>query len=429
MRITPSVPAVVSTVLPRARRAPVGTALTGFLDRQVCTRPASVAVVGEGRDLTFLELREDARRLAARLRGLGAGADACVGLFVEPSVELAAGAWGVLYAGAGYLPLSPEYPEDRLRYMIEDNGTRIVVTQEHLRELNPREAALMDQGNHGGHHQSKASRLQVKAQLSDPGLRDLGRLMGRERVELPGRRETEAQRRETFARKTYRFYEGGPVTRDDLTALLAPSPAGAFGRDVELLSFPELGRILRWFGQFHSDERLLPKYAYASPGALYATRAGALPRRDGRRGRPRRLDPPADARAGRGVDPPDHPDRRRDLRVRVQLPRAGGTAAGRAGDHLQGLRRRLLVHRGQLRLLRRPAGRRRPRRGPLRRAEGARRGRTGRGDPGAGADPAGRVRPLVRTRSRRRFRTRSRRRFRTRSRRRFRTRSRMAQNP
>jgi non-ribosomal peptide synthetase component F len=38
-------------------------------------------------------------------------------------------------------------------------------------ELNPKEAALMDQGNHGAHHQSKASRLQVRAQLSNPGVR------------------------------------------------------------------------------------------------------------------------------------------------------------------------------------------------------------------------------------------------------------------
>ncbi|MFD8784956.1 amino acid adenylation domain-containing protein [Kitasatospora sp. NPDC059599] len=623
MRITPSAATTNATAaVPHARRAPAGTALTGLLDRQASTRPDAPAVLGEGAGLTFLELSATARRLAAELRRLGAGTDTCVGLYVEPSVGLVAGAWGVLYAGAGYLPLSPEYPEDRIRYMIEDSGTRIVLTQEHLRErlaglapagtavvtvedapaadapaddapagqgaaeeadaeaarpeslayviytsgstgrpkgvmiehravvsqlrwllaaghldpgvtvlqktpmsfdaaqweilapavgarvvagtpglhrdpealvaavrrhgvtalqcvptllralldtegftdctglarlfsggealsrrlardlgralpgvslvnlygptectinatahlvdpaglddgagsvpigrpvdgtrchvlderlvpvedggvgelyiggvqlargylhrpelteerfvpspfapgerlyrtgdlaqwnpdgtlqfagrvdnqvklrgyrveldeiaraieehtwvrrsaavvtddertghpnlvacveLNPREAALMDQGSHGGHHQSKASKLQVKAQLSDPGLREPAGLAGRERVELPGRRESETQRRETFARKTYRFYDGGPVTREDLTALLAPRPAGAFGRDLELLSFPELGRILRWFGQFHSEERLLPKYAYASPGALYAT--------------------------------------------------------------------------------------------------------------------------------------------------------------
>ncbi|MFI8993365.1 amino acid adenylation domain-containing protein [Streptomyces sp. NPDC053542] len=139
-------------------------------------------------------------------------------------------------------------------------------------ELNPKEAALMDQGNHGGHHQSKASKLQVKAQLSNPGLRDPEELAGRPALDLPGRQETERQRRETFARKTYRFYEGGdPVTRADLLELLAPRPAGGCFRGLDELTYAELGKILRWFGQYRSEERLLPKYAYASPGALYAT--------------------------------------------------------------------------------------------------------------------------------------------------------------
>ncbi|MEU1506615.1 amino acid adenylation domain-containing protein [Kitasatospora sp. NPDC005748] len=140
-------------------------------------------------------------------------------------------------------------------------------------ELNPKEAALMDQGSHGGHHRSKASRLQVRAQLSDPGVRDAAELAGRPVVALPGGRESERQRRETFARKTYRFYEGGRVTRDDLLALLAPpaAPAGPVAPRNGEPDLAELGVILRWFGQFHSAERLLPKYAYASPGALYAT--------------------------------------------------------------------------------------------------------------------------------------------------------------
>ncbi|MFD5083777.1 amino acid adenylation domain-containing protein [Kitasatospora sp. NPDC058406] len=144
-------------------------------------------------------------------------------------------------------------------------------------ELNPKEAALMDQGSHGGHHRSKASKLQVKAQLSNPGLRSPGQLAGRPVVGLPGRQESGRQRREAFARKTYRFFEGGPVTRDDLLALLAaPHPADRpdhhrTARRDGGVTLAELGGILRWFGQFHSEERLLPKYAYASPGALYAT--------------------------------------------------------------------------------------------------------------------------------------------------------------
>ncbi|WP_408909918.1 non-ribosomal peptide synthetase family protein [Streptomyces luteolus] len=138
-------------------------------------------------------------------------------------------------------------------------------------ELNPREAALMDQGSHGAHHQSKSSKLQVKAQLSNAGLRDPDELRDRPVVELSGREESHEQRRQVFARKTYRFYEGGQVSYADLRELLKPREVSAFRRPVSRLAPAELGEILRWFGPFHSEDRLLPKYAYASPGALYAT--------------------------------------------------------------------------------------------------------------------------------------------------------------
>ncbi|MEU6794086.1 amino acid adenylation domain-containing protein [Nonomuraea wenchangensis] len=153
----------------------------------------------------------------------------------------------------------------------------VVVTDDRTRspqlvlcaELDPREAALMDQSHHSAHHRSKADRLQVRAQLAGAGLRP--DLAGRQAVALPHRDEPAELRRAVFARKTYRFFEGGPVTRADLLALLGPEPARTRARRLGDLRFEELGRILRWFGQFRSAERLLPKYAYASPGALYAT--------------------------------------------------------------------------------------------------------------------------------------------------------------
>ncbi|MGW2489171.1 non-ribosomal peptide synthetase family protein [Streptomyces sp. NPDC001606] len=140
-------------------------------------------------------------------------------------------------------------------------------------ELNERTAAVMDQGrDDAAHHQSKASKLQVKAQLSNPGLRPPERLAGRPVTALPGAEGTEEQRRTAFARKTYRFYDGGPTTVDDVRALLAPRPAEAAApRTPGDLTLGELGTLLRWFGPFRSAERLLPKYVYASPGALYAT--------------------------------------------------------------------------------------------------------------------------------------------------------------
>jgi len=138
-------------------------------------------------------------------------------------------------------------------------------------ELNPREAALMDQGNHGSHHQSKENRLQVKAQLSNIGCRDEDEVDGKLIVALPGKEPTAEQRRLVFARKTYRFFEGGAVTRADISQLLTRPVMGVGARKINSVSLDELGEILRYFGQFHSTERLLPKYGFASPGSLYAT--------------------------------------------------------------------------------------------------------------------------------------------------------------
>jgi amino acid adenylation domain-containing protein len=139
-------------------------------------------------------------------------------------------------------------------------------------ELNPKEAALMDQGNHGAHHQSKESRLQVRVQLSNPGCRDAEDLRGRVAVDLPGKVAAPAQRRQAFERKTYRFYEGGEVRAADLLWLLGGGRVTGDGsRGLDHLHMAEFGEILRYFGQHLSDERLLPKYGYASPGSLYAT--------------------------------------------------------------------------------------------------------------------------------------------------------------
>ncbi|MFL3866482.1 amino acid adenylation domain-containing protein [Streptomyces griseobrunneus] len=140
-------------------------------------------------------------------------------------------------------------------------------------ELNEHTAAVMDQGrSDAAHHQSKSSKLQVKAQLADPGLREPAELAGRPVVPLAGAGATPEQRRAAFARKSYRFYEGGRATLGGLRALLAPPrPPAAPPRGPGELTAPELGSLLRWLGPHRSPERLLPKYAYASPGALYAT--------------------------------------------------------------------------------------------------------------------------------------------------------------
>lgn len=135
--------------------------------------------------------------------------------------------------------------------------------------LNPREAILMDQGQHGAHHLSKSSKVQVKAQLGQLGERKAGRDQGRAVLRLPGATASPGQRARAFARKTYRLFEGGRVDRQAILDLLTRQPALRPHASGEL-TLDTLGTLLRNLGPFHSQERLLPKYAYASPGALYA---------------------------------------------------------------------------------------------------------------------------------------------------------------
>lgn len=136
-------------------------------------------------------------------------------------------------------------------------------------ELNPHEAALMDQGVHGAHHQSKASRVQVKAQVAGLGIRE--EFQGKS-VELPLSEDHRQQLHQlAFARKTYRNFRSTTTDMSQLSKLrdLVSRPR-EWAQDTNNASpLESLALVLRSLVQYTSDDRLLPKYAYASPGALY----------------------------------------------------------------------------------------------------------------------------------------------------------------
>ncbi|MEV6512397.1 amino acid adenylation domain-containing protein [Streptomyces sp. NPDC051642] len=101
-----------------------------FLDkflRQVAATPDRPAAELGDRHLTYAELDARAAELATRLRSLGVGPGATVGVFLEPSLDLVASVLAVARAGAAWLPLDPSYPADRLSYMIRDSGAALVV--------------------------------------------------------------------------------------------------------------------------------------------------------------------------------------------------------------------------------------------------------------------------------------------------------------
>jgi amino acid adenylation domain-containing protein len=99
-----------------------------LMEAQVCRTPSQTALVCRGHSLTYRELNAKANQVARFLRSVGVEAGARVGIFMEHSLEMVIGLFGVLKAGATYLPLEPAYPKARLRFLIEDAQASIVLT-------------------------------------------------------------------------------------------------------------------------------------------------------------------------------------------------------------------------------------------------------------------------------------------------------------
>ncbi len=95
-------------------------------------QPNAAAVICGAEQLTYGELNERANQLAHYLRELGVGPESLVGVCLERSLEMMVALLGIFKAGGAYLPLDPEYPAERLRYMLEDAGVKLALTQQHL---------------------------------------------------------------------------------------------------------------------------------------------------------------------------------------------------------------------------------------------------------------------------------------------------------
>ena len=93
----------------------------------------AVAVRSPSQKLTFDQLMDRAHRVAQILRREGVGPDEPVGVYLDRGPELVAAFLGVLEAGGAFLPLDPDLPEDRIRFLLDDSGARTVIAEERLR--------------------------------------------------------------------------------------------------------------------------------------------------------------------------------------------------------------------------------------------------------------------------------------------------------
>jgi len=104
------------------------TYVDDYLAGSAARHPERVAVVDEGRSLTYAELDETATRLAALLRRHGVGRGHRVGLFLDKSLEAILGIHAILKTGAAYVPLDPAAPPARLAGIAANAGLRVLIS-------------------------------------------------------------------------------------------------------------------------------------------------------------------------------------------------------------------------------------------------------------------------------------------------------------
>ena len=117
----------------RANEAPVpDVLLQDLFVEQAQARPEATALVAGGRRMTYAELLELSTRWGHTLRQLGASPNTPVAIVMEKGWEQIAGAMGVLMSGAACLPIDPYVPAERLRYLLDNSGAGIILTQSWL---------------------------------------------------------------------------------------------------------------------------------------------------------------------------------------------------------------------------------------------------------------------------------------------------------
>src|SRR5437773_6792036 len=111
-----------------ARRRVSTQVLHEIFEAQADARPEASAVVFKGKETTYADLERRANRLARHLRSLGARPGSVVALLLERSVDAYAALLAILKSGAASVPVDPEYPADRVDYILDNSGAALLVT-------------------------------------------------------------------------------------------------------------------------------------------------------------------------------------------------------------------------------------------------------------------------------------------------------------
>lgn len=103
-----------------------------LFEAQVAKTPDAEAIVFENTVLTYQQFNARANQFAHWLHQHDVGAGDIVGLYVERSAEMVVALWGILKSGAAYVPIDPQYPQNRVSAIIQSSGARYIITQQSL---------------------------------------------------------------------------------------------------------------------------------------------------------------------------------------------------------------------------------------------------------------------------------------------------------
>ncbi|MCP4221494.1 MAG: AMP-binding protein, partial [bacterium] len=106
-----------------------GKTIHQLFEEQVDRSPANTAVLFQDQRLTYQELEKESNKLALLLKEKGVKTGSIVALMLERSPRMIIGIFAILKAGGAYLPISPDYPAERIRYILADSNTDILLTQ------------------------------------------------------------------------------------------------------------------------------------------------------------------------------------------------------------------------------------------------------------------------------------------------------------
>jgi len=141
--------------------SPIKKTMNSLFEDQVERTPETAAVICEGEKLSYYELNKKSNQLARTLRDKGIQSDSIVGIMMYRSLEMVIGIMAILKAGGAFLPIDPDYPEERISYMLENSNMSLLLTSNSFVGKIQFAGAVLDISNKGVYDEDSSNLISI----------------------------------------------------------------------------------------------------------------------------------------------------------------------------------------------------------------------------------------------------------------------------